>query len=154
LKKVPFVDANDKRSSGVAPADKVTDGQSLDSDSFIGAGLEGNKQGLYALKRADLFNILCLPPYNSSDDVDQTVVTAAGAFCEAHRAILLVDSPRDWTTKDKAKAGIATDIGTNSKNAAIFFPRLSQPDPLSDNQVSDFVPCGAVAGIFARTDTN
>src|SRR5205823_6118214 len=89
LKKVPFVDANDKRSSGVAPADKVTDGQSLDSDSFIGAGLEGNKQGLYALKRADLFNILCLPPYN-------------------------------W----------------------------------SDNQVADFVPCGAVAGIFARTDTN
>ena len=154
LAKPPFVDANDKRSSGVADADRGTDGDALDSDSFIGAGLEGNKQGLYALKRADLFNILCIPPYNASDDVDQTVVTAAGAYCELRRAMLLVDPPSTWVTKDAAKSGIATDIGTSSKNGALFFPRLRQPDPLSDNQVADFVPCGAVAGIFARTDTN
>jgi phage tail sheath protein FI len=154
LAKAPFSDANEKRSSGVAADSSVDDGQPLDSDSFIGAGTEGNKLGLYALKRADLFNILCIPPYTASDDVDQTVVTAAGAFCEAHRSMLLVDSPSTWTDKDKAKSGIAADLGTNSKNSAVFFPRLHQPDPLSDNQLADFVPCGAVAGIFARTDTN
>jgi uncharacterized protein len=43
-------------------------------------------------------------------------------------------------------------VGTNSKNSALFFPRLKQPNPLRDNQLEDFVPCGAVAGIFARTD--
>lgn len=67
--------------------------------------------------------------------------------------MLLVDSPSSWTDKDTAKAGIAAGVGTNSKNAAIFFPRLRQPNPLRDNQVEEFVPCGAVAGIFARTDT-
>src|SRR5207253_9044622 len=39
-----------------------------------------------------------------------------------------------------------------SKNAALFFPRLRQPNPLRDNQAEDFAPCGAVAGVFARTD--
>src|SRR6266566_4656954 len=154
LAKAPFSDPTEKRSSGVAADSPVDDGQPLDSDSFIGAGTEANKQGLYALKRADLFNILCIPPYTTSDDVDQTMVAAAGAFCEARRAMLLVDSPSAWTDKDKAKSGIANDLGTNSKNSAVFFPRLTQPDPLSDNQLGDFVPCGAVAGIFARTDTN
>jgi phage tail sheath protein FI len=43
-------------------------------------------------------------------------------------------------------------VGTRSKNAAIFFPRLKQPNPLRDNQVETFVPCGVIAGIFARTD--
>jgi phage tail sheath protein FI len=44
-------------------------------------------------------------------------------------------------------------VGTISKNAAIFFPRLRQRDPERDNQWDDFAPCGAVAGVFARTDT-
>jgi phage tail sheath protein FI len=44
-------------------------------------------------------------------------------------------------------------VGKASKNAAIFFPRLKQPNPLRDNQMEDNVPCGAVAGLFARTDT-
>jgi len=35
----------------------------------------------------------------------------------------------------------------------LFFPRLKQPNPLRDNQIEEFVPSGAVAGIFARTDT-
>ena len=35
----------------------------------------------------------------------------------------------------------------------IFFPRISQSDPLQDGLIEQFVPCGAVAGVFARTDT-
>ena len=35
----------------------------------------------------------------------------------------------------------------------VFFPRLQQPNPLHENQIEEFAPCGAVAGIFARTDT-
>ena len=30
---------------------------------------------------------------------------------------------------------------------------MKQPNPLSDGQVEEFAPCGAVAGVFARTDT-
>ena len=39
-----------------------------------------------------------------------------------------------------------------SKNAAVFFPRLRQPNPLQDNQVETFAAAGAVAGVMARTD--
>ncbi|MEM9267054.1 MAG: phage tail sheath C-terminal domain-containing protein, partial [Cyanobacteria bacterium P01_F01_bin.13] len=43
-------------------------------------------------------------------------------------------------------------IGTNSDHAALFFPMLMKPNILKENQIEAFAPCGAVAGIFARTD--
>ena len=112
---------------------------------------EAEKKGIFALEDADIFNILCLPPYTSEGDVDQDLVAVAAAYCERKRAMLIVDPPSNWDTKDDAKNGVAT-IGTTSKNAALFFPRIKQRDLLR-NQLVDFVPCGAVAGIFARTDT-
>ena len=70
--------------------------------------------------------------------------------------MLIVDPPITWVDKDAAKGngtttGIAA-LGTRSLNAAVFFPRLRQPNPMRDNQIETFVPCGAVAGVFARTD--
>ena len=44
-------------------------------------------------------------------------------------------------------------MAPRGKNAALFFPRLKQPNPLRGNQIEEFVPCGSVAGIFSRTDT-
>ena len=123
-------------------------------DDFTGSGKQNAKQGLYALRKADLFNILCIPPYLESGDVDNaSLVAEAAVFCEEHRAMLLVDPPSTWVDKDTAKRGLDA-LGTTSRNAAVFFPRLTQPDPLRDGQTADFAPCGAVAGIFARTDTN
>ncbi|MBN8992446.1 MAG: phage tail sheath subtilisin-like domain-containing protein [Rhizobiales bacterium] len=129
-----------------------SDGKDLSKDDFIGPGKQAGKKGLYGLADADLFNILCIPPYKSDDNVDAAVISAAGQYCEQRRAMLLVDPPADWNSKEKAKGGVA-GLGTNSKNAALFFPRLRQPDPLLGDQTLSFVPCGAVAGIFARTDT-
>jgi len=67
--------------------------------------------------------------------------------------MLLIDPPTTWTDKDKAKTGIEADVGSPKKDAAVFFPLLRQSNPLNDSQMENFVPCGAVAGIFARTDT-
>jgi phage tail sheath protein FI len=39
-----------------------------------------------------------------------------------------------------------------SKNAAVYFPRIKMQDPLRENRLETFAPCGAVAGIMARTD--
>ena len=133
------------------------DGNVLGINEFIGPGKDvGTKKGLYALEKADLFNLMCIPPYSFDVDVDTGLVGAAAAYCETRRAFLLVDPPSDWTTKEKAKNDFTdanTDhIGTRSNYATLFFPRLRQPNPLRDNQSEDFVPCGAVAGIFARTD--
>ncbi|HEY9102459.1 phage tail sheath family protein [Chitinimonas sp.] len=140
---------NDK----VADAAKAVDGAALIQDDFTGNGKEDKKEGLYALKKADLFNILCLPPYKDDGSVDTDLVGTAATFCEGRRAMLLVDPPSTWVNKDAAKSGV-DGVGTKSKNAALFFPRLRQSDPMRDGQVGDFAPCGAVAGLFARTDTN
>jgi len=148
-----WADNNPATNAKVADADKASDGGWLTAAEFTGTGKQGGKQGLYALLKADLFNILCIPPYLAAGDVDSSLLASAAQLCEQRRAMLLVDPPSSWTSKDAAKNNLAA-LGTNSKNAALFFPRLSQPDPLRDGQTGNFVPCGAVAGIFARTDTN
>lgn len=143
---------NEPATNAKVTADFGGDGAALTEASFTGAGLADKKEGLYALAKADLFNLLCIPPYKSDGNVDDTLVGTAAQYCEQRRAMLLVDPPSSWNDKDDAKDNVG-DVGTRSKNAALFFPRLRQPNPLRDNQVEDFVPCGAVAGIFARTDT-
>jgi phage tail sheath protein FI len=149
-----WADNNPPTNTKVADADKASNGTWLTVGDFTGAGKQNAKKGLYALLKADLFNILCIPPYLASGDVDNnSLVAAAAQFCEQRRAMLLVDPPTSWTSKDAAKTGLSA-LGTDSKNAAVFFPRLRQPDPARDGQTGDFVPCGAVAGIFARTDTS
>jgi phage tail sheath protein FI len=132
----------------------ATDGSQLDVGAFNATGKEGKKEGLYALEKADLFNLLCIPPYLVGGDVDEQLMEDAITYCEKRRAFYLIDPPSAWKTKDDATKGIETDVGRPSKNAAIFFPRISRPNPLRSNQIEDYVPCGAVAGTFARTDTN
>jgi phage tail sheath protein FI len=133
-----------------AAGQSATDGIALVDNDILGS--QNDKTGLFALEKADLFNLLCIPPHTAGGDVGAAVVTQAAAYCETRRAMLLVDPPSAWTTKDLAKAGIGAGVGTTSKNAALFFPRLREADPLQNNQLADFAPCGAVAGVFARTD--
>jgi len=129
-----------------------------------------DKVGVYALEDADLFNILVIPPYDNSvnplytdGDVQPDVLMPALAYCIQRRAILLVDPPTAWQTKndtlDPAKsstnlAGWTGSMDSDSKkSAAIFFPRLIYNNPFHSNQPEPFAPSGALAGIFARTDT-
>jgi uncharacterized protein len=77
------------------------------------------------------------------------------------RAILIVDAPSAWsanknTAANTAKNGLAAlDLsGDASRNAALYFPRVLQSDPLRNGQIDTFVPCGIIAGVMARTDTN
>ncbi len=148
----PWEDNQPATNYKVATAAEASDGALLTkADDFTPANAESGKKGLYALAKADLFNLLCIPPYLTDGNVDASLMSEAAVYCERRRALLLVDPPTGWTTKDQAKSGVAS-IGTTSKNAALYFPRLRQPHPLKDNQIEDFAPCGSVAGIFARTD--
>lgn len=140
-------------------SDGLSDGKPLTAADFLPPDGEANKAGLYALEQADLFNLLVIPPYRpiaDTIDVDPALVAAAAAYCERRRAMLLVDAPKDWNSKGTARTQF-TDanndaVGTRSRNAALFFPRLVQPNPLRDGQMEVFAASGAVAGIFARTD--
>jgi phage tail sheath protein FI len=104
----------------------------------------------------DLFNILCIPPFTDDENLLKSVVAEAAAYCETRRAFFIIDPPPNWKTKANvtdATIGIK-NFATSSKNAAVFFPRLIQPNPFNENRPEAFVPCGAMAGLFARTDTN
>ena len=122
-------------------------------------GSQADKTGLYALEDADLFNMLCIPPISRDADVGTAVLAEALAYCQAQRAILILDPPRTWTEPPDAEdatngaPGLRGTLGTaQAINAALYFPRLRMPDPLQENRLATFAPCGAVAGIIARTD--
>jgi phage tail sheath protein FI len=148
----------DNTSIGVLEEAKAADSQSLTSLDYLGS--QANKQGLFALENVDLFNLLCIPPYSFDADVDALVWAAAASYCEKRRAFLIVDPPavkNAWVNKDAAKGDGKTTgveaLGTRSDHAAVFFPLLREPNPLLNNQLNPVAPCGAVAGIFARTDS-
>jgi len=140
-----------------------TAGQAADSQALLAAdfqGSPGDKTGLYALDKADLFNLLCIPPDKREGDTPVSVYQKAMAYCAARRAMLIVDSPSAWSANAETAAATALAglpaLGLNgpaARNAALFFPRVNQADPMREGQVDTFVPCGAIAGIFARTDS-
>ena len=130
----------------------AADGDPASEDQFTGPGLEGAKRGLYALDKADLFNLLCLPPHEPGGTIEGTLIDAALTYCERRRAMLIIDSPADWASVADALAGVETDVGRAHPNGALFFPRVIEADPLRDGVEDAFAPCGAIAGQFAKTD--
>ncbi len=136
--------------SGVT--DRADDGAWLAASDFVGAVNSDAKTGLYALRKTDLFNLLCIPPYKADGSIDEGIIDEAAGYCQARRAMLLIDPPPGWDVVKDAGAGEIKGIGGVTSYAAVFFPRLLQPNPLRDGQEEAFAPCGAVAGVFARTD--
>ncbi len=143
------------RPSEQAPAAAVpiagVDGDVPGATDFIGSA--ELKTGMHALLKADLFNLLCIPPPTLGLDLDPSVWAPAAAFCTQRRAFLIVDAPptgdvnaiTTWT-------GAAALTGSNMRNAALYFPRIRRPDPLRGGATATFAACGAIAGTYARTD--
>lgn len=131
-----------------------------DGEDLVAADVQGSlggKTGMYALEDADIVNILVIPPYKGvtpdgpGGEVDADVVTEAARYAETRRAFYVIDAPPTWDSVADAKAGLAA-LGTVSANAAVYFPRLRQTNPLRDRQLETFGASGAVAGVLARTD--
>src|ERR1051326_3056434 len=136
---------------------KGDDGKGLDPNAYLGS--EGDKTGLRALDKTDQFNLLCIPPDDRGEDVPVEVYQTAMEYCQHRRAVLIVDSPAIWGANKETAASTAKDglsalglAGEAARNAALYFPRVVQPDPYHEGRPDIFVPCGIVAGIMARTD--
>ena len=136
-----------------------SDSDALTDDADV-LGDEDNKTGMYALNKADLFNLLCIPPDTRDGDTSPGVYQEAMAYCADHRAMLIVDSPASWGANKETAAATAVahlaDLGLtgiDARNAALYFPRVVERDPKLNGQLDTFVPCGIVAGVMARTDT-
>lgn len=158
----PDETVNPDETANPVEATPGSDGDPVTEAQFIGQGMEDAKQGIYALKKVDLFNLLCLPPLSreltAESDIPTKVYQAALQLCVDRRAMLIVDPPSSWTPGPLFFSQVRdrlTDLGLagkDARNAAIYFPRVLQADPLRDGQIETFVPCGIVAGVMARTD--
>jgi len=147
--------------SSASPADTPTPGN-LTSAQQLSGGVDGvplqpntgsfeaavttvtSQGGL--LDHIDLFNLLVVP-----GETKAATVAALEKYCRDRRAFLIVDcdSGATLTTVQTALNGIT---GADAINAALYFPYITAPDPLSQNMPSQFPPAGFVAGIYARTD--
>ena len=143
----------------VVAAGAAADGADITDTEILGD--RDAREGIYALESADLFNLLCIPPLSETADVDENTWDDAAAYCQERRAMLIINSPSDWTS-DPSQAISAAETGANALrgtvgnalaiNAFLSFPRMRKADPLAENRLADFAPCGAIAGIMARTD--
>ena len=143
----------------VTPSDEGSEvaGPALSDADYLGDLESGT--GLHALRRVDLFNLLCIPADTPQGDTAPAVYQAALQLCVERRAILLVDPPVAWTGVSDIVGGAADGLaaleltGSAARNAAIYFPRLLQRLAGPTEPPTPCVPCGAVAGVIARTDT-
>ena len=155
----PFLDAAIPPTQFTLANADGDDGSALTDGQFSGPGVSrANKTGIYALLKLEtqIFNLLCIPPLTRTRDVDPaTTLSEALNLCLEKRALLIVDAPSAWGDTAAAVAGMANFPlnGDSACNAAMFFPRLRVPDSTRGGQVDFFAPCGVVAGVFARTDT-
>jgi phage tail sheath protein FI len=83
------------------------------------------------------------------------VYPAALGYCERKRAILILDTPLEWDSANQPVTNIdgSTFRPLRHRNAVVYFPSIIAPDPKDDNNLRPFVPCGALAGVMARTDS-
>jgi Bacteriophage tail sheath protein len=170
LLRTPSVPGAAPAASG-APAATATDPFDDPSSIALAGGADGvravtdlipasatGKTGIYALDKADLFNLLCVPPVTRDGNLTATTISAASKYCADRRALLIVDPNTAWDEPSDmlpGGTGPALDTATSGitkKNAAIYFPRIRATDPELDGALDLFPPCGAVAGIMARTD--
>jgi phage tail sheath protein FI len=131
------------------------------SDSHVSdPALEKRSEGIWSLQKADLFNLLCIPPFSldASGDIGAQTRSAAAAYCLLRRAMFIADPLHDWrTSKDITDPATGVDSAVwgldRNENTALYFPRIVQPNPLQEGSLTEFAPCGAIAGVIARTDT-
>src|SRR4029077_20369883 len=125
-----------------------------------------------ALDKVPVFNLMILPGIadnsgvTSSDGSGALILSAAIAFCERKRAFLIMDPPVADSADGTVPAGSHMIQQTmnqgslpESKNAALYFPYLLSPDPISGsttnyvtNQPCEIPPAATVAGIYSATD--
>ncbi len=148
-----FFDAGGSDALIVRVANGEDGGSITDAEIATAPMLKDKREGLWALDRTDLFNLLCIPPYSfDGGDVHPVTWEAARVYCRSRRAMLIMDPPASWIDHADAVDGVDDLRGTDDDYAALYFPRIRMPDPLQGNRLETFPPCGTIAGVVARTD--
>ncbi|MCA8952141.1 MAG: hypothetical protein KDE27_21710 [Planctomycetes bacterium] len=117
-----------------------------------------NRDGIYALRDVDLFNILCIPDTMRLGDTEAGLVFAAATnLCIDERAFYILDIPQPASNPREEVSEITEWLGNNSAlrnpNVALYYPRPRVADPNNDYLLRSVAPSGTAAGLYARTDT-
>jgi hypothetical protein len=158
----PIAPGSDPFAQGAPYATFTTGGDdgTVDESALAPTGGTG---GLWELARADLFNLLCIPPVTAGTALSSPTLSTAAQFAHDHRAVFLVDPQPGWkgpadvlavTSPGHTALGdyVGGISGDPRSYAALYFPSIQAPDPLNGNLLTDYPPCGAVAGVIAATD--
>lgn len=122
--------------------------QPFTPDYTLFIGNRDRREGIFALEDVDLFNLLVLP------GIDEPGVLAdAAAYCVERRAFLIADAPRDRRDPSAMENAARGTALPKSRNGAVYYPWIRIADPLQQGRLRDTAPAGAVAGLFARTDS-
>jgi len=116
---------------------------SIAFEAAIGTPGNPSTGALGLLDQIDLFNLLCVP-----GETNSATLSVLEKYCKSRRVFLIADSDPTVTDFNTLAGG----PGFAGANAAFYFPWLLAPDPLKQNAIQQFPPCGFVAGIYARTD--
>jgi len=126
---------------------------------FVASDFTAVLQEDTSLDKVPLVNLMVIPGVTNT-----LIVSTAFAFCERKYAFLILD-PVITDSADGTLAAypnlVADSAGAmdRSKNAALYFPFLQSPDPMTGSAinpitglVNEIPPAPTVAGIFAATD--
>ena len=117
---------DDNYSTGVGTA--IGDEPALTSAAFVGDQFAVEKRRAFALEQADLFNLLCIPPFGGDDDM-ASVVDAAVTYCEARRAMLLVDPPSTLDGRHQWHTTATRTLGTRNAQRGPVLPAADAAGP-------------------------
>ena len=146
----------DSSTAHVAGADQGHASDDLDAQAY--SGDQATRQGKFLLEDVDLFNLVCVFGKKSAALLDSVVYGDILGYCVKRRAFLLVDPPTTWQHDQLVSnpaAKLTGDVNLPrpaSRNAAVFYPRLLEANPLHNGAVEEFAASGALAGVMARTD--
>jgi len=121
-----------------------------------------------SLDKVPIFNLLATPGVSAS-----LVTSAAVAYCERKRAFYIMDTPSSSQPPSPATASQPASPGWDvnsvigvfaqsgelnppppvSINAAVYYPWLQTPDPVTGQTIL-MPPSGFVAGIYGQTDNS
>lgn len=117
------------------PATGGNDGDPITKDQVNDAsGMQASKTGMYALEKADLFNLLVIPPYVGAGhvgerDIDDAVVTKALAYVKERRAVLILDAPTGWSARPSRRPGPRPRRTTGATTPRCTSPASTRPTP-------------------------
>lgn len=122
------------------------DGSAPSTANLIGEEDEGS--GLYALDSVSGELLSIAVP----DDQTQVMTQAGLAYCELRKTRFYIATTANGLTAQEAKTFVETTAAYNSSYGAVYWPHIRIFDPRS-NGLLTIPPTGAVAGVFARTDS-